>query len=50
MLESLKYKQFNPSVNKQDMVSQKFTHTLQFPMMGNTCTDELCTATTVHFL
>ena len=30
------------------MTSQKFPHT--FPMVGNTCTDELRTAATVHFL
>ena len=31
----------------QDMTSQRFPHT--FPMMGNTCTDKLCTAAIVHF-
>ena len=35
------------TVNKQDMTSQKFPHTL--PMMSNTCTEKLCTAATVHF-
>ena len=30
------------------MASQKFPHT--FPMVGNTCTDKLCTAAAVHFL
>ena len=30
------------------MASQNFPHT--FPMVGNTCTDKLCTAATVHFL
>ena len=30
------------------MASQKIPHT--FPMVGNTCTDKLCTAATVHFL
>ena len=55
MLESSKqykikvlHSSFNPAVNKQDVTSQKFPYTL--PLMGNTCTDKLCTATTVHFL
>ena len=30
------------------MASQKFPHT--FPMVGNTCTDKLPAAATVHFL
>ena len=30
------------------MASQKVSHT--FPMVGNTCTDKLCTAATVRFL
>ena len=30
------------------MASLKFPNT--FSMMGNTCTDKLCTAATVHFL
>ena len=30
------------------MASEIFPHTL--PMVGNTCTDKLCTTATVHFL
>ena len=42
------FKKLNPPANKGDMTSQIFPHT--FPMVGNTCTDKLCTAATVHLL
>ena len=48
MPKSLKNKTlFDPAANKEDMASQKFSHT--FIIVGNTCTDKLCTATTTHF-
>ena len=48
MPESLKFKVLQSSCKQARYGHPKIPHT--FPMVGNTCTDKLCTAATVHFL